>query len=302
MVKPTDFTYAEDTVPPMGDGEVLIKTTHVSLDPSLRGQMENRADYAAPLEIGDVMRAGCIGVIEASNNAAFPTGTLVSGTFGMQDYVVSDGTSIPFRVFPEGTDPETALGVLGGTGMTAYFGMLDIGQPREGDTVVVSGAAGATGSVAGQIAKIKGCRVFGMAGTAEKCAWLTNELGFDGAINYKTEAVGEALDSLCPQGMGHLLRQRRRRHPRRVPGADSNRRSCGPVRRHFAVQRRGAGSGAKKLLQSGVQARPHGRVYCPRLRATFSPKLPMRCNSGSTTVCSNIAPRSSKVSRICPLR
>jgi NADPH-dependent curcumin reductase CurA len=201
MVKATDFTYAEEAVPEIANGEVLIKTTYISLDPSMRGQMENRGDYVAPLEIGDVMRAGGMGVIEASNNEAFPAGTSVSGTFGMQEYVVSDTKSVPFRTFPAGTDPETALGILGGTGMTAYFGMLEIGQPSEGDTVVVSGAAGATGSVAGQIARIKGCRVIGIAGSAEKCSWLTDELGFDAAINYKTEDVAEALDTLCPKGM-----------------------------------------------------------------------------------------------------
>lgn len=201
MVKTTDFEYRESAVPQPGEGEVLIKTDLISLDPSMRGQMENRADYAAPLELGDVMRAGGVGEVTQSNNDKFPVGTIVSGTFGMQDYVVSDGRNAPFRPVDKGIDPVDALGILGGTGMTAYFGLLDIGQPKPGDLVVISGAAGATGSVAGQIAKIKGCEVVGMAGTDDKCAWLTDELGFDAAINYKTQNVKDEIARLCPKGM-----------------------------------------------------------------------------------------------------
>jgi NADPH-dependent curcumin reductase CurA len=167
----------------------------------MRGQMENRADYVAPLAIGDVMRAGGIGVVEASNHPEFPVGTTVTGTIGMQTYCVSDGVNPPLRALPSGVDPVAALGVLGGTGMTAYFGLLDLGRPRAGDTVVVSGAAGATGSIAGQIARIHGCRVIGIAGGHEKCAWLTDELHFDGAIDYKHETVGARLDALCPKGI-----------------------------------------------------------------------------------------------------
>jgi NADPH-dependent curcumin reductase CurA len=201
MVKQSDFAYTESAVPDIGPGQLRIKTTYLSLDPSMRGQMENRADYVAPLAIGDVMRASGVGIVEASNNTQFPTGTLVGGGFGMQDYVVTDGKSLPLRTYPAGTDPTVALGALGGTGMTAYFGLLDLGEPKAGDTVVVSGAAGATGSIAGQIARIKGCRVIGIAGSASKCAWLTDELGFDAAINYKTEDVGAALDRHCPNGI-----------------------------------------------------------------------------------------------------
>ncbi|NKB98348.1 MAG: zinc-binding dehydrogenase [Pseudomonadales bacterium] len=200
MVNETDLEYTETPIPEPGAGEVLIRTTYLSLDPSMRGQMENRADYVAPLQIGDVMRAGGTGEIVASNNDKFPVGTLVQGTLGMQDYLVSDGKSAPFRAFTDVT-PEEALGVLGGTGMTAYFGLLDLGEPKAGDVVVISGAAGATGSVAGQIAKIKGCTVFGMAGSDEKCKWLIDELGFDGAINYKTQNVADELDRLCPKGI-----------------------------------------------------------------------------------------------------
>ncbi len=201
MVKESDFKYAEGTIPEIRDGEALIKTTYISLDPSMRGQMENRADYVAPLAIGDVMRAGGVGIIDASKNPDLPKGALVAGSLGMQEYSVTNGKSLPVRVYPAGTDATVALGVLGGTGMTAYFGLLDLGEPKPGQTVVVSGAAGATGSIAGQIARIKGCRVIGLAGGAAKCAWLTDELGFDAAIDYKSQDVGASLDAACPDGI-----------------------------------------------------------------------------------------------------
>lgn len=199
-VKESDFEYQETDTPVPVEGEVLIKTEYVSIDPSMRGQMENRGDYVAPLQIGDVMRANGIGRISESNHADYEPGDLVLGVFGMQDYAVSNGVNIPLRKFDQGVDPLAGLSVYGGTGMTAYFGLLDIGEPKEGDTVVVSGAAGATGSIAGQIAKIKGCRVVGLAGSDEKCAFL-KEVGFDEAINYKTHDMGEKLDEYCPEGI-----------------------------------------------------------------------------------------------------
>lgn len=201
MVKESDFEYREVAVPEISDGQMLIKTRYISLDPSMRGQMENRADYVAPLQIGDVMRAGGVGTVVASRHADYPEGCQVTGSLGMQDYAVSDGRQPPLRALPADLDPTLALGVLGGTGMTAYFGLLDLGEPKPGDMVVISGAAGATGSIAGQIAKIKGCAVVGIAGSAEKCAWLTDELGFDAAIDYKTQDVGAELDRLCPRGI-----------------------------------------------------------------------------------------------------
>lgn len=200
MVKESDFEYRESPKPVAGEGEIVVQSTHISLDPSMRGQMENRADYVAPLEIGDVMRAGGVGRVVESNHPDYTVGDMVGGTLGMQDYAVFPGTA-PLRRYPENTSPEEALGVLGGTGMTAYFGLLDIGEPKPGDVVVISGAAGATGSIAGQIARIKGCTVVGIAGSDSKCDWLTNELGFNYAINYKTQNVADALDKLCPDGI-----------------------------------------------------------------------------------------------------
>lgn len=201
MVKETDFEYREAPVPEIEENQMLVKTSYISLDPSMRGQMENRADYVAPLQIGDVMRANAVGTIVASRHPDYAEGTQVTGTFGMQDYAVSEGRGDRFRVFPPEVDPSEALGMLGGTGMTAYFGLLELGEPRPGHTVVVSGAAGATGSVAGQIARIQGCRVVGIAGGPEKCAWLTDELGFDAAIDYQDEDVGKALSRHCPEGI-----------------------------------------------------------------------------------------------------
>ena len=201
MVKESDFRYTEEPVPTLADGQALIRTQYLSLDPSMRGQMENRADYVAPLAIGDVMRAGGIGVVAQSKNDTLPVGTMVSGALGMQTFAITDGRTLPLRKFAASTDPVAALGVFGGTGMTAYFGILDLGKPVAGNTVVVSGAAGATGSIAGQIAKLKGCRVIGIAGTSEKCRWLTDDLGFDGAIDYRAQDVGRELTRLCPNGI-----------------------------------------------------------------------------------------------------
>ena len=201
MIKTSDLQYHEAEMPSPGAGEALVKVTHISLDPAMRGWMENRGGYMAPLEIGDLMRAGCIGEVVQSHSDKLPVGGLVSGSFGMQEYLVTDGKSIPAQRLAQGTDAEVALGMLGGTGMTAYFGLLELGQPKPGQTVVVSGAAGATGSIAGQIARIKGCRAVGLAGSDEKCDWLTSELGFDVAINYKTENIREALKDACPDGI-----------------------------------------------------------------------------------------------------
>jgi hypothetical protein len=199
-VKEGDFKYQEDAVPTCAEGQILVRTKYISLDPSMRGQMENRADYAAPLEVGDVMRANGVAEVIESKHADFTIGDLVLGSFGMQDYMSLNPQMLKVRKFAAGEDPLAAISVYGGTGMTAYFGLLDLGEPSEGQVVVVSGAAGATGMIASQIAKIKGCTVIGLAGSDAKCEFL-RELGLDGTINYKTENIGDKLTELCPSGI-----------------------------------------------------------------------------------------------------
>jgi len=201
LVKTTDFRLTETEAGEPRDGEVLVRVDYLSLDPAMRGWMENRADYVAPLEIGDVMRGGGAGEVVASRHADFPVGTRVMGGFGWQEYALSDGRSIPLSRLPADLPMPACVGVLGVTGLTAWFGMNEIGKPHPGNTVLVSGGAGATGSIAGQLARIAGCRVIGIAGGAEKCAWLTEELGFDAAIDYKHENVRERVAQLCPQGI-----------------------------------------------------------------------------------------------------
>jgi NADPH-dependent curcumin reductase CurA len=192
-----DFDYTEETLPDPGDGEMLVKVLYISLDPAMRGWMNEGRSYVPSVGLGEVMRAIGIGHVVASRNPKFSAGDHVSGLFGVQEYAISDGRGVT-PANPALAPLPVYLSVLGMPGMTAYFGLLDVGQPVEGDTVVVSGAAGAVGSVVGQIAKIKGCRVVGIAGGQEKCDFIVNELGFDAAIDYKSEDVRAALKEKCP--------------------------------------------------------------------------------------------------------
>jgi NADPH-dependent curcumin reductase CurA len=202
MVDPSNFEWREADAPEPDKGEFLVRNLYLSLDPAMRTWMTAVRSYIPPVEIGDVMRGACVGEVLESRAEGFEQGELVMGTFGWQDYAVSDGGGpIPVSKVPEGVPPTMPLSVLGITSLTAYFGLKEIGRPKEGETVVVSGAAGATGSVAGQLAKRWGCRVIGIAGGPEKCSWLTDELGFDGAIDYKGEDVSKRLRELCPKGL-----------------------------------------------------------------------------------------------------
>ena len=200
-IKPTDFNLVDVPTPEIGDGEVLVESRYLAVEPAMKGWMEARVDYTAPINIGDPMRGWGTGVVVASNNPKYPVGTNVSAMLGWQRYVVSNGKNVPLSPIPEGIPHAVAMNILGITGLTAWFGMLDIGQPQAGDTVLVSGAAGATGSVAGQLARIKGARVVGIAGGKEKCDWLTEELGFDGAIDYKADDTAAKVKELCPDGI-----------------------------------------------------------------------------------------------------
>ncbi len=198
--KRSDWNYVEEPVRDPAAGEFVVKVLYVSLDPAMRGWMNEGKSYIKPIAIGEVMRAGGVGRVIASKNPGFAVGDFVHGTTGIQEYCLTDGTGFA-KIDPKLAPLPVHLGVLGMTGMTAYFGMLDVGQPKPGDTVVVSGAAGATGSVAGQIAKIKGCRVVGIAGGAAKCQYLVKDLGFDAAIDYKSEDLPKALHKHCPKGI-----------------------------------------------------------------------------------------------------
>jgi NADPH-dependent curcumin reductase CurA len=200
-VKRSDFNLATENLRDPVDGEVVIKTLYISLDPAMRGWMnESKNSYMPPVAIDEVMRALGVGRVIASKNPKLAVGDHVSGMLGVQEYVISNGQGLN-RVDPKLAPLPIYLSTLGMPGMTAYFGLLEVGQLHDGDTVVVSGAAGAVGSVVGQIAKIKGARVVGIAGGADKCRYLVEELGFDAAIDYKNEDVNAALREHCPNGI-----------------------------------------------------------------------------------------------------
>ncbi len=199
--KESDFKLVESPVPHPNDGEILVRMLYISVDPYMRGRMNDAESYAPPVKIGAVMGSGSVGQVSASRNSQFETGDYVEGFFGWQEYAVSNGQGVR-KLDPALAPLSTALGVLGMPGLTAYFGLLEIGKPRARDTVVVSGAAGAVGSLAGQIARISGCRVIGIAGSDQKVAWLTDQLGFDAAFNYKTTPDYAAkFRELCPAGV-----------------------------------------------------------------------------------------------------
>lgn len=195
-----NWDYVETDVPALDEDQVLVQVEYISLDPAMRGWMNEGKSYIEPVQIGAVMRAGTVGKILKSTSRQFSEGDYVYGHCGVQKYAVVSTEGL-HKIDPRLAPLERFLGVLGMPGMTAYFGLLETGLPKAGETVVVSGAAGAVGSVVGQIAKIKGCRVVGIAGGADKCAYLVNELGFDGAIDYKNEDVKKALKAACPKGV-----------------------------------------------------------------------------------------------------
>jgi len=196
------FAWHEEAVPEPTDGQVLVRTIYLSLDPANRIWMNDEDSYMPPVGVGDVMRGLALGVVETSRDPGFAAGDLVQGAWGWQRYAAIDAKLLRGRIPPDEGVPLTAyMAVAGSIGFTAYFGLLDLGQPKPGETVVVTAAAGAVGSMVGQIAKIKGCRAVGIAGSDAKCRWLTEELGFDAAINYRSDDVPAALDAACPDGI-----------------------------------------------------------------------------------------------------
>jgi NADPH-dependent curcumin reductase len=200
LPKPSDWEYVEEPASDPGDGQLRVKLEYLSLDPAMRGWMNDGRSYVPPVGIGEVMRAGAVGRVVDSRHPDHAVDDLVSGMFGVQRYAVADGRGVR-RVDTSLAPAPVHLGALGMTGLTAYFGLLDIGRPEPGQTVVVSGAAGAVGSVAGQIARIKGCRTIGIAGGPDKCAWLIDELGFDAAIDYKAGDLRAELRRSAPDGV-----------------------------------------------------------------------------------------------------
>jgi hypothetical protein len=201
MPKESDFQLVESPVSSLLDGQIFLRTLFLSVDPYMRSRISGIRTYAEPVNIGQVMVGGTVGQVVQSKNPKFQVGEIVEGYWGWQEYGVSNGDKLR-KLDPNLAPISTALGVLGMPGMTAYFGLLDICKPQPGETVVVSGAAGAVGSLVGQIAKIVGCRAVGIAGTDKKVAWLVSELGFDSAFNYKnTENYVAALKELCPNGV-----------------------------------------------------------------------------------------------------
>jgi NADPH-dependent curcumin reductase CurA len=210
--KESDLRLEEFAVPSPGPGEVLLRTLYLSLDPYMRGRMSDAKSYAAPVAIGGVMEGGTVSEVVASNNPAFAVGDIVLGRTGWQTHAVSDGTNIR-KVDPSLAPISTALGVLGMPGMTAYAGFLDVGKPKAGETLVVAAASGAVGSVVGQIAKIKGLRAVGIAGGAEKCRFVKDELGFDECLDHRAPDLPARLAAACPTGIdiyfenvgGHVL-------------------------------------------------------------------------------------------------
>jgi NADPH-dependent curcumin reductase CurA len=200
-----DWSFTDEAVSEPETGGVLIKTLALSLDPAMRGWMNEGKSYIAPVGIGEVMRAGGIGVVVASKNPAFAVGDTVSAVLNVQEYCLIPEDRIKsaglFRIDPSAGTPTQWLNVLGMPGMTGYFGLMDIGQPKEGETVVVSGAAGAVGQTVGQLARIKGCRAVGIAGGKAKCDWVVDELGFDACVDYKGGNLKDELRKACPKGV-----------------------------------------------------------------------------------------------------
>ncbi|QHD02323.1 NADP-dependent oxidoreductase [Pseudomonas sp. S04] len=197
---PENFRLEREALPDLAEGQVLLKTLYLSLDPYMRGRMSDAPSYAAPVAIGEVMTGGAVSRVERSLNPKFHEGDLVVGATGWQSHSISDGRAlIPV---PSGLpSPSMALGVLGMPGMTAYMGLMDIGQPKEGETLVVAAASGAVGSVVGQVARIKGLKVVGVAGGADKCRYVVDELGFDACIDHKSADFAEQLAQACGAGI-----------------------------------------------------------------------------------------------------
>jgi NADPH-dependent curcumin reductase CurA len=200
LIKADNFELVSQPMPEPAEGQLLIRSVYLSLDPAMRGWLTDRPSYVPPVQIGDIMRGFAVGIVEKSENPKFAAGDYVQGMFGWQEYLLSNGEAV--TKLPESGLPFSAyLGLFGLAGLTAYAGLLEVGQPKSGETLLISGAAGSVGSLVGQIGKIKGLRVVGIAGTDEKCNWLRGELAFDAAVNYKETDSKKQLKTACPNGV-----------------------------------------------------------------------------------------------------
>jgi NADPH-dependent curcumin reductase CurA len=204
LPKSSDWQFTEEEVPALKDGELLVRNHYISVDPAMRGWMNDADTYVPRLPLGEVMRAFTVGEVVDSRNGDYAAGEFVAGVGGMQEYSVLKGRGLT-RADTALAPPQAYLNALGIAGLTAYCGLIKVGEPKPGQTVLVSGAAGSVGAHVGQIAKLKGCRAVGVAGGAEKCAFLTDQLGLDAAIDYKSEDLGEALSRTCPDGIDILF-------------------------------------------------------------------------------------------------
>ncbi len=278
-VGPENFDLREGPAPEPKAGEVLVRTTLLSLDPASRAWMQG-ATYRSQLNPGDVMAGWGLGEVVSSNAKGFEPGDLVSGEYGWQQYA-----ALPARALTKHDKkhkPEHILGALGITGLTAYFGMLDVGRPRPGETVLVSGAAGAVGSIAGQIAKISGCRVVGTTRGADKCKWIVDALGFDAAIDYQGEKSRQGVEGRVPERSRRLFRQHRRRGAGSGVAAHEPVRTRRLLRRDLAIRHRDAV--ARTVRRAGLprhQAHPHGRLRGDGFLTTAAPRPKPRWRDGS---------------------
>jgi NADPH-dependent curcumin reductase CurA len=275
LVNDSTVRLETEPAPRPADGEALVKVRYLSIDPTIRTWMDDVPSYLPPIQLDEVIRSGGVGEVVESRTDAYRPGQLLFGMTGWQDFVIVDDGPRAMTVLPDGVAPGVAIGILGVTGMTAYFGLIDVGQVKDGDVVVVSGAAGATGSAAGQIAKIKGAgKVVGIAGGAEKCAYIVDELGFDEAIDYKNEHVSARLRDACPDGVDLYFDN--------VGGSILN--DClgrlalrgRVVLCDLHIQRRRSAAGPEQLPQPAGPARTYGG-----LRHTRLPRpLPRRADGG----------------------
>ena len=292
-----DFELVDRPVAEPAEGEVVRRTIYLSLDPYMRGRMSDRRSYAASVALGDVMVGATVSEIVASRHPDFDEGDVVVGYDGWQLYAVGPPLGLR-RLDPASAPLSTAIGVLGMPGFTAWYGLTEIGRARAGETVVVSAASGAVGSVVGQLARLRGCRSVGVAGGAAKCAWVTGTLRFDACVDHKSETMAADLAAACPVGHRRLLRQRRRRGARRCAGAGQRARADPALRIDQPVQRR-RDRGRPGLGTAARQARARAGLHH---HATTGPRTSRRSCASAHRSCraarSSIARTSSKASTL----